>query len=82
MTKEQAACCIYEDITKLIDASFRGASMIYDQKYDSWKVYGRFIINFDFTFEDLQERMAQYGFITVLAGRRYKDTVTFIKNYK
>jgi hypothetical protein len=82
MTKDEAANLIYEDITQLIDVSFRGASLVEDKKNNSWKVFGRFIINFDITFEDLKQKMAKYGFVTVLAGRRYKDTVTFIKNYK
>lgn len=82
MTIDQAANLIYEEVTQLIDASFKGASLMHDRRNNLWKIYGRFIINFDITFEDLKQKMAKHGFTTVLAGRKHKDTVTFIKYYK
>lgn len=82
MNKEEAANQIYIEITKYLDATFKGATMIPDSKDGSWIVYGRFIINKAITFEDLQKKMSNYGFKTILPKRRFKDSVTFVKNYK
>lgn len=82
MTKEHAANLLYEDVTRVLKAEFKGATMIQNRKDGSWKVYGRFLIPNLESAREIEKKMLTYGFDTFFPKKGLKNILTFIKSYK